>query len=48
VEFLHRLREERKYPDMESLRRQIALDVEHTRTYFSNLSRTLPQTGAAH
>lgn len=36
VEFLHRLREERKYPDMESLRRQIAIDVEQTRQFFAN------------
>lgn len=42
VEFLHRLREERKYPDIESLRRQIAIDVEQTRAYFSNSSRALP------
>lgn len=48
VEFLHRLREERKYPDMESLRRQIAIDVEQTRAYFSNESRALPGSGAAH
>jgi len=27
LEFLRRLREERKFPDIEALRRQIALDV---------------------
>jgi riboflavin kinase/FMN adenylyltransferase len=36
VEFLHRLREERKYPDLDSLRRQIAIDVDETRRYFSS------------
>jgi len=48
VEFLHRLREERKYPDLESLRRQIAIDVEHTREYFSNLSQAASMNGAPH
>jgi riboflavin kinase/FMN adenylyltransferase len=34
VEFLHKLRNEEKYPDLESLTRQIALDVENTRKWF--------------
>jgi riboflavin kinase/FMN adenylyltransferase len=48
VEFLHRLREERKFPDLESLRRQIAIDVEQTRGYFSNEAPALPIRNAAH
>jgi len=38
VEFLQRLREERKYPDLDSLRRQIAIDVDDTRRYFDQHS----------
>jgi len=34
VEFLHKLRDEEKYADLESLRKQIALDVAQTRRYF--------------
>jgi riboflavin kinase / FMN adenylyltransferase len=34
VEFLQKLRDEEKYPDLESLTRQIALDVEHARKWF--------------
>lgn len=34
VEFLHKLRNEEKYPDLKSLTRQIALDVENTRKWF--------------
>lgn len=34
VEFLHKLREEEKFPDLPSLTKQIALDVEQTRTWF--------------
>jgi riboflavin kinase/FMN adenylyltransferase len=35
VEFVHKLRDEQKYPDLDALRRQIALDVESTRRYFA-------------
>jgi riboflavin kinase / FMN adenylyltransferase len=35
VEFLSKLRDELKYPDLESLRQQIALDVEQTRHFFN-------------
>lgn len=35
VEFLHKLRDEEKYPDVESLRRQIAIDVEQARNYLN-------------
>ena len=34
VEFLHKLRDEEKFPDLESLTKQIALDVEHTKLWF--------------
>ncbi|MCI0405575.1 MAG: bifunctional riboflavin kinase/FAD synthetase [candidate division Zixibacteria bacterium] len=37
VEFLHKLREEEKYPDLETLTRQIARDVENARSFFSGL-----------
>ena len=35
VEFLHKLRDEQKFADVEALRRQIALDVQATRSYFA-------------
>ena len=35
VEFLHKLRDEEKYNDLESLRRQIAIDVEQARHYLT-------------
>ena len=34
VEFLQKLRDEEKYPDVDTLRRQIALDVEHAKKWF--------------
>ena len=34
VEFLHKLREEEKYPDVETLTRHIALDVEDAKKWF--------------
>ena len=34
VDFLHKLRDEEKYPDMETLTRQIALDVENAKQWF--------------
>ncbi len=37
IEFLHKLRDEKKYPDLESLRRQIAIDVENARTYHNSI-----------
>lgn len=36
VDFLHKFRDEEKYADVETLRRQIAIDVENTRAFFSN------------
>ena len=34
VEFLQKLRDEEKFPDLETLTRQIALDVEHAKHWF--------------
>lgn len=34
VEFLHKLRDEEKFPDLQSLTQQIALDVEQTKLWF--------------
>ncbi len=34
VEFLHKLRDEEKYPDVGALTRQIALDVKHAKRWF--------------
>jgi riboflavin kinase/FMN adenylyltransferase len=34
VEFLEKLRDEEKYPSLEALTRQIALDVENTKQWF--------------
>ena len=36
VEFLHKLRDEERYPDLDSLTRQIHTDVEQAREYFAN------------
>lgn len=35
VDFVHKLRDEERYPDLQTLRAQIALDVQHTRAYFA-------------
>ena len=34
VDFLHKLRDEEKYADLDLLKRQIAVDVEHAKDYF--------------
>jgi riboflavin kinase/FMN adenylyltransferase len=34
VDFLHKFRDEEKYADVETLKRQIAVDVENTRAFF--------------
>ena len=34
VDFLHKLRDEAKFPDVETLTRQIALDVENAKKWF--------------
>ncbi|MDE2366084.1 MAG: bifunctional riboflavin kinase/FAD synthetase [Betaproteobacteria bacterium] len=38
VHFLHKLRDEKKYPDLVTLTRQIGRDVEDARNYFGRLS----------
>ena len=46
VDFLHRLRDEEKYADVETLKRAIAIDVRNTRGYFAELARNpLAQNG---
>ncbi len=35
VDFLHKLRDEAKYADLDTLKRQIALDVQNAKTYFT-------------
>ena len=34
VDFLHKLRDEEKYPDVATLTRQIALDIENAKQWF--------------
>lgn len=36
VDFLHKLRDEEKYGDLDALKKQIALDVENAKAYFSS------------
>lgn len=38
VEFLHKIREEERYSDLDTLSRQIRADVEHARRYFATVS----------
>ncbi|MEO7728654.1 MAG: bifunctional riboflavin kinase/FAD synthetase [Burkholderiales bacterium] len=46
VNFLHKLRDEEKYADVETLKRAIATDVKNTRGYFAALARnSLAQHG---
>ena len=40
VDFLHKFRDEQKYADVETLKRQIAVDVENAREFFSRLAAT--------
>jgi riboflavin kinase / FMN adenylyltransferase len=35
VEFLHKLRDEERYPDLDALTQQIHADVAHAREYFA-------------
>lgn len=44
VEFLHKLRNEEKFPDMESLVKQIEQDVIHARAYFSRIDSSMHAT----
>ena len=39
VDFLHKFRDEEKYADVETLKRQIAIDVDNTRKYFAGRAR---------
>lgn len=41
VDFLHKLRDEEKYPDLETLVKQIARDVENAKNYFLTAPRSL-------
>jgi riboflavin kinase/FMN adenylyltransferase len=38
IEFLHKLRDEERYPDLESLTRQIRIDVANARGYFATFT----------
>lgn len=44
VDFMHKLRDEEKYVDLDTLTRQIALDVEHSREYFRARDAAAPRT----
>jgi riboflavin kinase / FMN adenylyltransferase len=44
VDFLHKLRDEEKYPDLETLIRQIEQDVTHAKTYFTQAAPPLLET----
>ena len=37
IEFLHKLRDEERYDDLDALTRQIRVDVEHARDYFATV-----------
>jgi len=39
IEFLHKFRDEEKYADVETLKRQIAVDIGNTRAYFAERAR---------
>lgn len=43
VEFLHKLRDEEKYPDLETLTKQIEQDVINAKTYFSKPASSLKE-----
>jgi riboflavin kinase / FMN adenylyltransferase len=46
VEFLHKLRDEEKYADLDTLKRQIALDVQHAQAFFASAdARGVSQAG---
>lgn len=44
IEFLHKLRNEEKFPDMKSLVRQIEQDVIHAQAYFSRIDSSMYAT----
>jgi riboflavin kinase/FMN adenylyltransferase len=35
VDFVHKLRDEERYPDLDALKRQIAADIEQARAFFA-------------
>jgi riboflavin kinase / FMN adenylyltransferase len=41
IDFLHKFRDEEKYADVDTLKRQIAIDIRHTRDYFAARTRNL-------
>lgn len=41
VDFLHKLRDEEKYADLDTLKRQIALDVQHAQRFFASAEARL-------
>jgi len=43
VEFLHKFRDEEKYADLATLTKQIALDVENARDFFSRPAAKSPR-----
>jgi riboflavin kinase/FMN adenylyltransferase len=45
VEFLHKLRDEERYPDLDALTRQIRADVAQAREWFARLET---RTSVAH
>ena len=46
VDFLHKLRDEEKYADVETLKRAIAQDVTNTREYFrASKNKPVAQNG---
>jgi riboflavin kinase/FMN adenylyltransferase len=44
VDFLHKLRDEEKYPDLQTLARQIEQDIAHAKNYFSQADTILHET----
>jgi riboflavin kinase/FMN adenylyltransferase len=46
VEFLHKIRDEARYPDLHSLTRQIRTDVERARSYFAAAAATTHRAAA--
>ena len=45
VDFLHKFRDEEKYADVETLKRQIARDVENTKDFFNRQNQNLRNRG---
>ena len=47
VDFLHKFRDEEKYADVETLKRQIALDVENAKVFFGRKDAKAPRNSSA-